>query len=467
MQSVVVWPEAVAEDQDEDDEDEENALDEDDEDQEDEERWECRELRALADADGLAAELAEVARERAVPYAERYANLDALLERVEWTRTVSVRFAALLAAAGRFEEAKAALPRLSAPTPGAQAVRVEQRAARQLERWIESGGDPALIPDAPPPPRYPDPQPPSMSKLWQESRASSAAVDAVRREGVGKDRAELRAMLERELAKRGASQSPLWIEQTIDHLHDTPAQKRELLLNGLISAGKLGLKAFKGIREGRSLPDLSLPEWLNPPARAAWAVPRQHPGRWAEVQLAEGSGEWLDRVYEAIPRLIGSTASLEAWLDWDTNGERDLAVYIGDRRAGTLKESATNAYRSVMHAAGERDESPYTQARLTPRPRPGGHLLEVQLPGDPGGSRPGAPCRLVTRRGAGARRPATRPARHARALSLKACGSGIVQTSARAHGAGIAPLGGRGGAPRRRCPAAHRSGQRGRRRVFA
>jgi hypothetical protein len=36
----------------------------------------------------------------------------------------------------------------------------------------------------------------------------------------------------------------------------------------------------------------------------------------------------------------------------------------------------------VMETAGERDESPCTQARLTPRPRPGGYLLEVQLPSD-------------------------------------------------------------------------------------
>jgi len=380
VQSVVVWPEAVAEDN--DDEDEENDIDEnEDEHDDDEEPWEYRELRTLADADRLAAELAEAALERAVPYAKRYATFDALLERVAWNRTVSVRYAALLAAAGRFEEAKASLPRLPAPVPGAQAVRVEQRAARQLERWIESGGDPALIPEAPPPPRYESSSSPSMSKLWHESRGASAAVEAVRREGVGKKREELRAMLERELAERGVSESPLWIEQTLDHLHDTSAEKRELLVKGLIGPGKLGIKAFKGIREGRPLPDLSVPDWLAPPARAAWPVARQHPDRWAEVQLADGSGEWLDRAYHAIPRLVGSTASLEAWLDWDTDEER-LGVYIGERRVGTLDESATTPYRSVMQAAGERDESPSMQARLTPRPRPAGYLLELQLPGD-------------------------------------------------------------------------------------
>ena len=73
---------------------------------------------------------------------------------------------------------------------------------------------------------------------------------------------------------------------------------------------------------------------------------------------------------------------LQAWLDWQADAERCLAVYLGERQVGTLDETATTAYRAVMQAAGERDESPYMQARLTPRPGSGGYLLEVQLPGD-------------------------------------------------------------------------------------
>jgi hypothetical protein len=378
VHSALVWPEAFADDENEDGEDGED--DEEDE-GEDEERWDGRELYTSADADRLAAELAAVALDRAVPYARRYADLDVLLARVPGARSGTGRRAALLAAAGRFDEAKASLAQLPAPAPGLDWMRDEQRAARQLRRWIDSGGDPALIPEEPPPPRYQRSPPPSMSILWTESRATSAAVDVVRREGVGKDRADLRAMLERELAERGVSKSPLWFEQTLDHLHDTSADKRELLVKGLISAGKLGIKAFKGIREGQSVPDLSVPEWLRPPIRAAWPVPRQHPARWAEVQIAEESGEWLDRVYQAVPRLIGSTASLEAWLDWDADRKRDLAVHVGELKVGMLDESATTAFRAVMEAAGERDESPSTQARLTPRPTPGRYLVEVALPG--------------------------------------------------------------------------------------
>jgi len=380
VQSALVWPEAFATEEDDDEEpDEEDEDEEDDEDPAEE--WHGRELRTLDDVHQLAGELAVVAAERAIPYAKRYADLDRLIVRVPGPRWGSVRQAALLAAAGRFDEARASLAVLPPPAPGLPWMRDEHRAARQLERWIQSGADPALIPDEPPPRRFQSSPSPSMSSVWRQSRATSAAVDAVRREDRGKDRDELRAMLERELADRGVSQSPLWLEQTLDHLYDTPGEAREQVVKGLISAGKLGIKAFRAIREGRSLPDLSAPEWLSPPARAAWAVPLQRPERWVEVQIAQESADWLDEAYQAIPRLIGSTASLEAWLDWDTDEHRRLAVHIGERRVGTLDESATAAYGVVMKAAGERDESPYTRARLTPRPSPAGYLLEVPMPG--------------------------------------------------------------------------------------
>jgi hypothetical protein len=183
-----------------------------------------------------------------------------------------------------------------------------------------------------------------------------------------------------EVAAFAGHLSPLWIEQTLDHLHDTAAERGELLLKGLISAGKLGIRAVKGIREGRSLPDLSAPDWLTPPARAAWPVARQNPAQWAKVHITGESREWLARVYDAIPRLFGSTASLEAWLDWDTDEHQTLAVHVGERKVGTLDETAAAAHRTTLTAAAQRDEAPCTKARLTPRPSPHTYLLEVQLP---------------------------------------------------------------------------------------
>jgi hypothetical protein len=383
VQSTLVWPESVAQDEDEDeDEDEEDEEDEED-DEDDEDEFQHRELRTLDEADQLAGELAVVARERAVPYARRYADLDLLLATVSGPRSGTVRRAALLASAGRFDEARVSLAQL-APAALGHWMPDEQRAVRQLERWIESGGDPALIPDEPPPSRSRRSPSPSMSRLWHQSRATSATVNTVKRAGKGKDRAQLRAMLERELAMRGVKQSPLWFEQTLDHLHDTPAETAEIFVKGLMTAGKFGIKVIRGIRDERplldQLPDLSVPEWLNPPARAAWPVPQQLPEVWMEVQTARGDAGWLDRAYRAIPRLIGSVAFLEAWFDWDTDEQRHLAVDIGERRVGTLDETATTAYRAEMTAASSRDESPYTRARLTPRPTRKSYLLEVQLP---------------------------------------------------------------------------------------
>ena len=156
-------------------------------------------------------------------------------------------------------------------------------------------------------------------------------------------------------------------------------------MKGLVGAGKFGIKVIRAIRDERplldQLPDLSVPDWLNPPARAAWAVPRKASAEWVEVQIARESRQWLDRAYHAIPRLVGTTALMEAWFTWDNDGQQRLMVHIGEQQVGTLNETATTAYRAMMQAASDRDESPYTQARLTPRSTHEHYLLEVQLPG--------------------------------------------------------------------------------------
>ena len=114
-------------------------------------------------------------------------------------------------------------------------------------------------------------------------------MDAVRRDSEGKDRAQLRAMLERELAQRGVSESPLWFERTLDHLRDTSAKRKpRQLAKWLVGAGKFGVKALKWHREGHPLPDLSTPAWLQPRGpRAAWPVSRQPQAKWTAVHLAE------------------------------------------------------------------------------------------------------------------------------------------------------------------------------------
>lgn len=364
-----VWPELIP-----DDEDEHEVA---------EEAHEGRELHTVDDVERLADELARVAAPRVIAFAERYASLEGLLAEVGGAeRYQDIRHAALLAAAGRFDEARESLSLLRpAPTEHGW-MRGRDRAARQLQRFIESGGDRSLVPREPPPPPYaPLPKVP-FAEVWRQARARQQAAAAVRRRGSGKDRAELRAMLERELKDRAASMSPLEIEQGLDHLNDSPHKQAQMLVTGLKTLGSIGLQLVRVLREHRPLPNLSAPAWLRPPARAAWPVPDQHPGRWTEVHTLAESREWLDHAYAAIPRLLGSTARVDAWLSWEPGrrSERRVLVNIGERAVGSLNEHATADYQPVMAAAAERDELPYAPARLTPRPSPAGYLVELQLP---------------------------------------------------------------------------------------
>jgi hypothetical protein len=87
-------------------------------------------------------------------------------------------------------------------------------------------------------------------------------------------RARPPASLERELAARGLSESPLWYEHTLDHLHDTPVERAQQLARGVTAAAGLGVREVRALRAHRPPPDLSPPAWLGPPDRAAYGVPK-------------------------------------------------------------------------------------------------------------------------------------------------------------------------------------------------
>ncbi len=133
-----------------------------------------------------------------------------------------------------------------------------------------------------------------ISKIWHEARARSDAVQTVRAAGAGADRAELRAMLERELAGRGLAERPLWYEQTLDQLGASRAQEAQRTAEGWKALGRIGLGVVKAISE-RKLPDLSRPGWLDPPAGAAYGVPRNARDRWTAAQLVAAQASGLIR----------------------------------------------------------------------------------------------------------------------------------------------------------------------------
>jgi hypothetical protein len=115
-------------------------------------------VATTADAAAVADEVAGLMVEHAVTFAAPYASVDALLDEIgDRPGYVDYRVPALLAAAGRFAEAREVLAEFD-PNHGPLGQgsedrgRAGRRFVHQPERWIDSGGDRALIPADPPPP---------------------------------------------------------------------------------------------------------------------------------------------------------------------------------------------------------------------------------------------------------------------------------------------------------------------------
>jgi hypothetical protein len=322
---------------------------------------------------------------RAVVFAQGYPGVDELLAAFRsgsdpgWVRQEEV---ALLAAAGRFEEARDALERYRPLTGYPEGDREARLFIHHVGRYIDSGGNPAIVPSEPPPSQFAPPEPrPPISEIWREQRARQQALEAVSKLDRGTGRAELRAALERELSARGVTESPLWYERALDNLHQSDAQRSQQFAKRLVSASRLAVKVVRWLRDPDSqIPDRSLPDWLELPDRAAYPVAQRTGANWTQVRLDDGIASWLDRAYAAIPRLFGVTAHVDAWLDAD--GDK-IVVGIGQTRVGSLDAKASHAYEPILKTAGERDELPYTRARFTPRPAPDQYLLELPLPPEP------------------------------------------------------------------------------------
>jgi hypothetical protein len=349
------------------------------------------EVAKPADVSSAVDRMARLILDRAVPFANAHASFDGLLRSLRDregpagmpVQAPALCVAALLAAAGRFEEARDALDEYRPPSGDHSADREQRRIARQLRRWIDSAGDASLLPGEPPPAPSIRRAIPSLSQLRRHAGLREEAVAEIARTGGGHDRDALRARLQAELARRGVEESPHWIEQTLDHLWDTRADRARLGLHGLKLAGRLGLGIAKAVRD-RELPDISPPSWLAPPERAAYTLPSSD--RWVGVQLDPGATGWLERAHDATPRLGAMATGLRAWLDWDskppTPGSRP-AVHLGERRVGVLSGDAGAPYLAAMKDAEFRDELPNTAARLTRRDSPPHWLLELSKPDQP------------------------------------------------------------------------------------
>ena len=125
--------------------------------------------------------VATLVGDEALAFATEHAAVEAMLA---WFDDLDgpghYRALSLLAAAGRLEEARARLESFD-PEHGYPNMSDGggQRFARQLRRWLDSGGDPRLRTDSPPPPRY-DLDIESVGAMWSKAREEQHAVEAVR-----------------------------------------------------------------------------------------------------------------------------------------------------------------------------------------------------------------------------------------------------------------------------------------------
>lgn len=226
------------------------------------------EIATHAQVADAADEIARLLRDRGVPFAEEHASVEALLAAGSGHDDGMVP--AVLAAAGRFMEARATLDASESSMVGELVDPDDQhhrRFRRQLRRWIDSEGDPALLP-ARPLPRVQRAERAPASERQRRRRDEREAIEATRGAATGAGRSEQRACLEAELARRGLSESPSWVEQTLDQLDASWIERTEEGARALHTLGKLGIGIVKAFRTGE-LPDLSTPEWLAIPDRAA------------------------------------------------------------------------------------------------------------------------------------------------------------------------------------------------------
>jgi hypothetical protein len=333
------------------------------------------------EAAAVAAEIAAIIRDYDFTEIERAADLGALLESSTAIREphFALMVPAILAAAGRFEEARAALDDVAVEPERTDLVdrmlaTEHARTRYQLRRWIDSRGDESLLAIEAPPARVTS----SVRETMSRSRALRDAVQAVRRaSSTTMARAQNRMLLEDELERRGLDKEPLWIEVTLDKLHATPSDQ----LGSLRRLAGEGRRAATGIAKAirdREIPDLSPPPWLDPPEPAYYKIPLDIPKRWVRVILDPDSGGWLEGVYEAITTALDS-GTLDAWIDKDDASH--VVVHLGSQRAGVVTYEHAERYTALLNAAAHRGELPIVAARLTRRAdQPEEHLLELAVP---------------------------------------------------------------------------------------
>jgi hypothetical protein len=344
-------------------------------------------LSRAADAPVAARDLVAPVLEHALPYANRFADVDALIaenrsdpDEFGWQAEV---VPLLLAAAGRSDEARRSLAGYLASGREEVASNQYRRFAYQLNRWLDAGSALPAPPTGPVgsrPTYEPTASPlPSFSEVRRTTHARRDAVEAVRHGSKGKDRDERREMLVAELAQRGLDVSPLAVETMLDRIDisGTTFGRIRQTGRGLKMLAGAGSGIGKLLRHGPVAP----PAWLQPPPRACYPARTGHRS-WTAVELDKDAGAWLDRVFTASPNQLNSTVNVDAWVVWDPEPRiprSRLAVHLGTERVGVLDPVTSERFEPVMKAAAARQELPCLRARLTSL-GDRSYLLEVPAP---------------------------------------------------------------------------------------
>lgn len=200
----------------------------------------------------------------------------------------------------------------------------------------------------------------------------------------GKTRDQLREMVDAELARRGVSESPIAIELGLDAMlaQDSPFGKARFTVASLKKLADIGLGIYKAFHENEEVARLT-PEWMEPPARASYAM-RPNPYRDSiGVELGPRAEAVLDRVFDVAHSLWKDLALVEVWLSWDPETPTDnsrIAVSIGNEKIGWVEVGKTDSYRVSMDAAAERGELPFLQAGLQRRDQAPRYVVEIPAP---------------------------------------------------------------------------------------
>jgi hypothetical protein len=299
--------------------------------------------------------------------------------------------AALLAGAGRFDDARRALAECEQPDP--EGGRENARFVRQLTRWVQQSGKLALPAT---PAEWPadwrsrlrnSQPPPSLGQFMAENRpeiqARQEAIRTVRAVNAGKSPDELRTLLRSELSSREVSMPPVTFEQTINSLttEQEPFGKARLAFRGLRALWDIGHTSTPRVFSDRpSEPeDEPDPSWVTTPERAAYPIRLSGQDRVA-VTLDPAAVPLLDGI---MPKGMVQNRNIEVWFEADNELPGSVSrvnVHVGSQRVGELDAETSERYGPALQAAGERDEDPWADAHLTRIPGATPYVLDVPLP---------------------------------------------------------------------------------------